>query len=70
MDGTENQWVSSASAAHRTGASRSRRVGTTRVAPLPQAANRSNTDRSKVRSKVCDSRLPGPSSYRATTCSR
>lgn len=46
------------------------RIGTTSVPPEPQATNRSCIEASKVRSKVCDSLLPGPTSYRNTTWAR
>ena len=44
------------------------RFGETSVAPPPHVTNRSNTDGSKVRSNVCDTRAPGPTSNRSTLC--
>src|SRR3954452_10196337 len=64
-DGTENQCVTARSTRKSTGASRSVRLGETRVAPPPQVTNRSNTDGSKVRSNVCEVRHPGPIPNRA-----
>lgn len=51
-EGTENQCVIRRSLTNRTGVSTSSGCGTTSVAPPPQATNMSNTDGSKVRSKV------------------
>jgi hypothetical protein len=69
-DGTENQWLIRCSATNRTGVSTSSACGTTSVAPEHQATNMSNTDGSKVRSNVCDSRLPGPTPYRSMQCTK
>src|SRR5262249_2153965 len=69
-EGTENQWVIRSRAANLAAFSRSGLAGATSAAPDPQLANRSNTLRSKVRSNIWLTRLPGPSAYRGITCPR
>ena len=68
-DGTENQCVIRSWFTARTGDRSWPRCGTTSVPPRAQATNRSCTDPSKVRSKLPETLLPGPISYRDATCS-